>query len=566
MIRPSALQPLFDAFLNKTTGTLEVRGGWSVGVRAGKIVQVEGRPELLPTRRARGDLMKDMAAAVEEGMSPEQAFGVAEAGLGRALVELAEDPSASARFTSRVPPSGAFPLPTPIPRLVGNALSEPGRYGSGDLDALREHRVCAGVPVDDARALAPIEQRLLQLAPRRARLGKLVDAVSKGDERRARRVWNALEMMLAGGLLTLDDPSSAPASAGQSASGRSVSGAEALRAAAIRQAARQAAAREASGEPDARRDAASQPRRLSERERRILALRERIAQRKADGEDDDSTVMRPRPAPRPEASARIDRAAARPAPREPSEQEKLRAVELVLQSKEPLEVLELHEAPTLTVDSLSAAFREIGGRYHPDRFNGKPEAVQESAARIFAIVTAAYDALKEPDALEYARNVLQARARGEVYVDEMSAAKARVFFRKAEAASRQRNRSAAAELVDQAVALDPRHAEYRILQVFAHAVLGDLPPGESLKELAEIDCKTVGEQLNKNLTAGQLLKMDDRPDEAVEYFRKVLETQPGHPEAKREVWLYERRSSGGSDDSAPQGGGGRLSNLFSRRS
>ena len=185
--------------------------------------------------------------------------------------------------------------------------------------------------------------------------------------------------------------------------------------------------------------------------------------------------------------------------------------------------------------------------------------MKEATGRVFALISSAFDALREPEALERARLTLEARARGEVYVDPLSEGKARVYFRKAEAAFRGRNRAAAAELIEEAVALDPRPVEYHILRIFCRVFSRSLDPEDGLEQLAALRPKTPGDQIAADFARGRLLKFLDRNDEAVAAFREVLRRDPDHPEARREVWLHERRSG------EPENTAMRMLNIFGRR-
>ena len=516
MIRSGALRPLFDAHLRQATGTLEARdasGVWRIGLRAGAVVQVLGRPDLLQSRglTGEGDLARDLGAAVAAGISADDAFSAAELGLAEALLTLAEDPRGRLRFDgTALPPRRAFPLPSPMLRMLARAFG--ARHGGRDPE-LDGRRLSWRGPAE-IRGLNPVEQRVALCARKRMGLGEALQSIGRGSLARERQAWATVELMVAVGLLELEAPPST---------------ARVTRATA----------------------------RDREADERVRALREKIARRKRGQARTGAPSAAGAP---PSAGARSAGGARRGARGDgASELERILASEAALREREPLEILGLHEAPTLDLATLTAAFRDVGARYHPDRYAAAPAELREATGRVFALISSAFDALREPEALERARLTLEARARGEVYVDPVSAGKARVYFRKAEAAFRGRNRAAAAELIEAAVALDPRPIEYHILQIFCRVFSRTLDPEDGLEQLSALSPKTSAERIAATFARARLLKFLDRNDEAIAAFREVLALDPDHQDARREVWLHERRS-GGSETTAL-----RMLNIFGRR-
>jgi len=224
-----------------------------------------------------------------------------------------------------------------------------------------------------------------------------------------------------------------------------------------------------------------------------------------------------------------------------------------------LEILGLIDIPrpaALTMDVVVEAYREVGARYHPDRYARSNAKVKALAALVFDKVTSAYEAIRKPGVLEEEIARLEATRRGEAYVSEMDAQKALVFFRKAEAATQRRNWSGALELINRSVELDARPPSPRMLQVLCRFVARELPAKEAVAAMRSMPATTPRQEAERFLMVGRVLKLAGQEEKAVLRFRKVLELIPEHPEARREVWLFEKRNTTGSSG---------LASLFSRR-
>jgi len=518
MIRTGVLQPLFDSSLRQATGTLEARGsagGWSLGVRSGRVVHVEGRPDLLADvgiTDGAGDLTKDLGAAIARGVDMNRAFQAAEDGLGRALVALAGAADGSLRFDGTdVPPPGSFPLPTPVLRLLARAFTAQTREPDVSDEARSSRLIWRGP--GEVKGMNPVEERIHQLAQKGAPVGKLIDAIGRNNPARGRQAAATIELMLATGLIALRAP--------------------------------------------ARREAVRQTRTEQDSDRRVQALRQKIARRKQE------VSSSPHHHKSPEAVDAAESRAASKAARPQSDKATLAAALAGMEGKEPLELLGLQEALFIDASGLTMAFRDSGARYHPDRFAGASAEVQELAGQAFSVINDAFEHLRDPAVLDHTNKMLDARSRGEYYVNEISANKAKVFFRKAESALQRRNTKLACELATKAVEMDPRQLDYRVLLVSTQVFSRAIDPEQALVTLAQLEAKTPKEEILVYFATGRLLKFVDREEDAVKYFRRVLRIEPAHADAKREVWLHEKRSAGGEDNNNTAM---RIASFFGRRS
>jgi len=482
-------------------------------MRGGRIVHVGGLPDLLSDVEitdGSGELTQDLGAAVGRGVPMNRAFQAAEEGLGRALIALAEDSKGSLHFDATdLPPSNSFPLPTPVLRMLARAFSDSGREPDINDDT-RGCRLIWRGPAE-VPGMNPVEQRIHQLAQKGAPVGKLIDAIGRNNPVRGRQAAATIEMMSATGLVALQTVS--------------------------------------------RREAPRQTRTARESDRRVEALRQKIAQRK---QDKGASPHRHKSAAAVDAAQ--TRAADKVSPM--SDREVLQKAFARLEGKEPLEVLGLEEAIFVDLAGVTTAFRDVGAKYHPDRFASANSELQELASQVFSIINDAFEHLRDPEALAYVNKVLDARSRGEYYVDEISASKAKVFFRKAENALKRRNTKVACELAAKAVEMDPRQLEYRVLLVSTQVFSRASDPEEALVTLSQLEAKTPKEEVMVYFATGRLLKFIDRDADAMKYFRRVLKLEPEHADAKREVWLHDKRSADGEDSNNTAM---RIASFFGRR-
>lgn len=194
-----------------------------------------------------------------------------------------------------------------------------------------------------------------------------------------------------------------------------------------------------------------------------------------------------------------------------------------------------------TTQEIRAAFLSSAKNWHPDRLPPGLVALKEGATRLFARISEANRVLS--DATLRAQHDV-ARMSGTESAEEQEkvarVVRATTAFQKAEFWLKRNNLEQAESEIEQALQDDPEQADYVALRAWIQSQ----KPGAVLAELiATLDAAVTREPNNikARYYRGQLLKRSQRPREAIKDFRFVVELNPKHLDAVRELRLYEMR-------------------------
>jgi CheY-like chemotaxis protein len=197
------------------------------------------------------------------------------------------------------------------------------------------------------------------------------------------------------------------------------------------------------------------------------------------------------------------------------------------------------------------AFLRKAKSYHPDRFSSESEAARKVAGEIFSLLSSAHDTLTDKDArTEYLARLERGSETGHDHREIVMILRAESLFRDAESHLKRRDYARAGSLLRAAVELNPKEGEFCALMGWCHF----LEHREEQQAVAQaITALEQAIQLSPGSASGyyymaKLHKARERHAEASTMFRKVLEIDPKHQEAMREVRLASMRNQkkGGS--------------------
>jgi DnaJ-domain-containing protein 1 len=239
-----------------------------------------------------------------------------------------------------------------------------------------------------------------------------------------------------------------------------------------------------------------------------------------------------------------------------------------------------NDASTLVIQN---AFFTLAKKWHPDRLRAELADLKEQATRVFSRVSEASQALSDPEA----RRAYDASlASGAVSADEAEQVhkvlKATNAFQKAEVLLKRGALALAEKEAQIAFESDPSQADHVAIHVWIQAQ----KPNADLTSLAvqlEKAAKAEPNNLRVRWYRGQLLKRLGRTREALLDFKFIVERDPRHTDAHREVRLYAMRrgnrppsdppntpsqpagpDSQGGRKSSPPKPGGLLNKLFKK--
>jgi tetratricopeptide (TPR) repeat protein len=208
-----------------------------------------------------------------------------------------------------------------------------------------------------------------------------------------------------------------------------------------------------------------------------------------------------------------------------------------------------------SVGDVQAAYFHAAKILHPDRIPPELDSLRQLASKIFSEVSRAHRTLSDPKKrAEYDASLAKPAAGANEVERVMLALQA---FQRAEALMRKGDFAHAEPLAKQAVEGDPNQGQYL-------ALLGWIRASKGIEELpAALKMLDQAVQLSPAYDQGHFfravtLKRAGREDDAFRSFRRVVELNPHHVDAAREVHLYgKKREERNRTDT-----GGTLGKLF----
>jgi len=192
---------------------------------------------------------------------------------------------------------------------------------------------------------------------------------------------------------------------------------------------------------------------------------------------------------------------------------------------------------------IQAAFFQLAKKWHPDRLGPDLADVRDLATKVFARMSEAHQILSDPSRRkEYDELRKDGAGSAEEQEQVQRVLRAATAFQKAEVLMKRNNSVAALEEARKAVELDPSQADYIALLAWVEST----QLNSNLEEiLARIE---KAQRLEPNNTRirwyrGSILKRLGKNAKAVGDFRFIVENDPRHLDAQREIRLYEMRKA-----------------------
>ena len=186
------------------------------------------------------------------------------------------------------------------------------------------------------------------------------------------------------------------------------------------------------------------------------------------------------------------------------------------------------------------AFFGLAKKWHPDRLRPEVADLKDQASRIFARISEASQTLSDPTSRQTYNQTLVTGDTPDEAEQVQRVLKATNAFQKAEVLLKRGNLALAEKEALSAFENDPSQADHVALHVWIQAQ----KPGADLTGLAvqlEKAARTEPNNLRVRWYRGQLLKRLGREREALHDFRFIVERDPRHTDAHREVRLYAMR-------------------------
>ncbi|HET7541296.1 MAG TPA: DnaJ domain-containing protein [Polyangiaceae bacterium] len=192
---------------------------------------------------------------------------------------------------------------------------------------------------------------------------------------------------------------------------------------------------------------------------------------------------------------------------------------------------------------VQAAFFQLAKKWHPDRLGPDFADVRELANKVFARMSEAHQILSDPMRRKEYDELRKNGAGGAEEQEQVQRVlRAATAFQKAEVLLKRNNTPAALEEARKALELDPSQADYIALLAWLEATQLNANLEEILARIEK------AQRLEPNNTRirwyrGSILKRLGKNGKAIGDFRFIVENDPRHLDAQREIRLYEMRKA-----------------------
>lgn len=211
--------------------------------------------------------------------------------------------------------------------------------------------------------------------------------------------------------------------------------------------------------------------------------------------------------------------------------------------------------PAASNDVMQSSYFALAKQWHPDRLPAELADVKQDAGKVFARISEAFQTLSDPERRR--QYVEVTKAGGGSPEEQEKVAKileAHMEFQKAEILLKKNDLAGALSYAARAHGKDPDQSDYVALLAWLNATHGAAQIDQVATSVSELD-RVLKEEPNHQKALfyrGTLLKRIGQDDRAVKDFRKLLELDPKHLDATREVRLHDMRKGGKSERSKTQ--------------
>ena len=208
-------------------------------------------------------------------------------------------------------------------------------------------------------------------------------------------------------------------------------------------------------------------------------------------------------------------------------------------------------ADTARDQEVREAFMALAKVFHPDKVGRRAPGLVELAAKVFARISEANDALARPEMrAAYIQQLRKSRGASADRREVNRILTAEQQFQRAEEAMRRKDWDGALECLRWALELDADEGEFHSLRGWVVFLKSQDQGGGDIE--AALDQVRKGIALAPQSPTGwyylgQIRKACGDPAEAERMFRKTIELRPNHVEAARELRLMQLRRAKGDD-------------------
>jgi curved DNA-binding protein CbpA len=193
-----------------------------------------------------------------------------------------------------------------------------------------------------------------------------------------------------------------------------------------------------------------------------------------------------------------------------------------------------------TLPQVRASYFRLAKRWHPDRLGREFDDVRDAAITVFSRLTHAYWVLSDAKRRSQYDSALANNPSADEQQRVQAALRAAAAFERAEVLLKKNDLEGAERETLQALHDDPERTDYSVLLAWIQAQR----PGHSLDDLIKVLTDAIRKDpyhTHARWYRGQLFKRAGNERRALADFHRVVEADPHHVDAARELHLYEMR-------------------------
>ncbi len=201
--------------------------------------------------------------------------------------------------------------------------------------------------------------------------------------------------------------------------------------------------------------------------------------------------------------------------------------------------------PEASSAQIQTAFFQLAKRFHPDKISGSEEELKRRAGKVFARISEAHQVLSDEERrAEYGRLIREGGASPAEQEKVQAVLRAAQHFQKAEVLFKKREMTGAAQFARRAMEEDPEQVDYGAFHAWISSHLPERQESGQFDDLIAILERAVEKEPENQRCRwyrGQLYKRVGDTRRALRDFRWLVDQNPNHVDAQREVRLADMR-------------------------
>ena len=222
--------------------------------------------------------------------------------------------------------------------------------------------------------------------------------------------------------------------------------------------------------------------------------------------------------------------------------QELEALLVQFRSQPAYVTFELNAPNEVNDKHIGQVFRTLSKEYHPDRFGKVSTVEKDLIVEVYSLINDLHMELQNEEYRAELKKRLDVERRGLQYVSDDDEKKSEVLYAQGTFFYRKKKYTEALEVLDKAYVINPYNWRINTTRVRCQAELGQIPMKEAGEILAANKDARGSDRVDLLFQAGQYYFKDGEENEAYELFKKVVELDDGHIDAKRYLHLRSKRA------------------------